>query len=163
ATNICLDTLRARKARGDPAGYGPPARPGAPPAPPEPEPARGGPVSDSNLPGPVSPQDEVIRPEEVRLALVAALQPLAPPRRAALLPQDVLGFSQAEVSEALAVSTSAVNSLLSRARQRVRTAAAPQLPISDPRVQQLLERYVRAWRLADIDAFVELIAEDVRL
>jgi len=29
-------------------------------------------------------------------------------------------------------------------------------------VQQFLERYIRAWRLADIDAFVELIAEDVR-
>ena len=26
ATNVCLDMLRARKARGDPAGYGPPAR-----------------------------------------------------------------------------------------------------------------------------------------
>jgi len=37
ATNICLDMLRARKARGDPAGYGPPARPGAALAPPEPE------------------------------------------------------------------------------------------------------------------------------
>ena len=44
----------------------------------------------------------------------------------------------------------------------MRAAAAPQPPISDPRVQQLLERYVRAWRVADIDAFVELIAEDVR-
>ena len=36
ATNICLDMLRARKALGDPAVYGPPARIGAPLAPPEP-------------------------------------------------------------------------------------------------------------------------------
>ena len=162
ATNICLDMLRARKARGDPAGYGPPARLGAPLAPPEPEVAWVEPVSDNELTGPVTPQDEVILREEVSLAFVAALQRLAPRQRAALLLHDVLGFSHAEVSEVLAISTSAVNSLLSRARERVRDAAVPQPPISDPRVQQLLERYVRAWRLADIDAFVELIAEDVR-
>ena len=29
-------------------------------------------------------------------------------------------------------------------------------------MQQLLERYVRAWQLADIDGFVRLVAEDVR-
>ena len=162
ATNICLDMLRARKARGDPAGYGPPARLGAPLAPPEPEVAWVEPVSDNELTGPVTPQDEVILREEVSLAFVAALQRLAPRPRAALLLHDVLGFSHAEVSEVLAISTSAVNSLLSRARERVGTAAVPQPPISDPRVQQFLERYVRAWRLADIDAFVELIAEDIR-
>ena len=162
ATNVCLDMLRARKARGNPAGYGPPARPGAPLAPPEPELAWVEPVSDNDLAGQTSPQDEVVRREEISLAFVAALQRLAPRQRAALLLHDVLGFSHAEVGEALAVSTSAVNSLLSRARHRVTAAAAPQPPISDPRVQQFLERYVRAWRLADIDAFVELIAEDIR-
>ena len=162
ATNVCLDMLRARKARGNPAGYGPPARPGAPLAPPEPELAWVEPVSDNDLAGPASPQDEVIRREEISLAFVAALQRLAPRQRAALLLHDVLGFSHAEVSETLTISTSAVNSLLSRARERVRAAATPQPPVSDPRVQQFLERYVRAWRMADIDAFVELIAEDVR-
>jgi RNA polymerase sigma-70 factor (ECF subfamily) len=162
ATNICLDTLRARKARTDPAGYGPPARPGSSLAPPDSELAWVEPVSDNDLAGPVSPQDEVVRQEEISLAFVAALQRLAPRQRAALLLHDVLGFSHAEVAEVLAISTSAVNSLLSRARERVRAAAGPQPPISDPRVRRLLDRYVRAWRLADIDAFVELIAEDVR-
>ena len=102
ATNVCLDMLRVRKARGDPAGYGPPARPGAPLAPPEPELAWVEPVSDNELAGPVSPQDEVIRREEISLAFVAALQRLAPRQRAALLLHDVLGFSHTEVSETLA-------------------------------------------------------------
>ena len=66
-------------------------------------------------------------------------------------------------AEVLEVSTTAVNSLLSRARESVRaTAGMPQPDITEPRVQQLLERYVRAWRLADIDGFVRLVAEDVR-
>jgi RNA polymerase sigma-70 factor (ECF subfamily) len=29
-------------------------------------------------------------------------------------------------------------------------------------VRELLDRYVRAWQLADIEAFVQLIAEDIR-
>ena len=109
------------------------------------------------------PQDEVVRREEISLAFVAALQLLAPRQRAALLLHDVLGFSHAEVAEVLEVSTAAVNSLLSRARESVRARAGqPQPDITEPRVQQLLRRYVRAWQLADIDAFVRLVTEDVR-
>src|SRR6516225_2143316 len=163
ATNICLDILRARKARSDPAGYGPPTQPGSSLAPPDPELAWVEPVSDNDLAGPVNPQDEVVRLEEISLAFVAALQLLAPRQRAALLLHDVLGFTHAEVAEVLEVSTSAVNSLLSRARESVRARAGlPQPDITEPRVQQLLERYVRAWQLADIDEFVRLVAEDVR-
>jgi RNA polymerase sigma-70 factor (TIGR02960 family) len=163
ATNICLDGLRAKRTRIDPAGYGPPTAPGMIPGPPDPELAWVEPVSDSELHGTGDPQDEVVRREEISLAFVAALQRLAPRQRAALLLHDVLAFSHAEVGEVLGVSTTAVNSLLSRARESVHaTAGRPQPDISEPRVRQLLDRYVRAWQLADIDGFVQLIAEDVR-
>ena len=133
------------------------------PGPLDPELAWVEPVSDSDLRGSRDPQDEVVRREEISLAFVAALQLLAPRQRAALLLHDVLGFTHAEVAEVLEVSTSAVNSLLSRARESVRARAGlPQPDITEPRVQQLLERYVRAWQLADIDEFVRLVAEDVR-
>jgi RNA polymerase sigma-70 factor (ECF subfamily) len=163
ATNICLDGLRARRTRIGPAGYGPPMAPGTIPGPPDPELVWVEPVSDSDLHGAGDPQDEVVRREEISLAFVAALQRLAPRQRAALLLHDVLAFTHAEVGEELGVSTTAVNSLLSRARESVRaTAGRPQPGISEPRVRQLLERYVRAWQLADINGFVRLIAEDVR-
>jgi len=163
ATNICLDGLRAKRTRIGPASYGPPMAPGTMPGPPDPELAWVEPVSDSDLHGTGDPQDEVVRREEISLAFVAALQRLAPRQRAALLLHDVLAFTHAEVSEELGVSTTAVNSLLSRARESVRaTAGRPQPGISEPRVRQLLERYVRAWQLADIKGFVRLIAEDVR-
>jgi len=42
------------------------------------------------------------------------------------------------------------------------TVGRPQPDLGEPRVQQLLERYVRVWQLADIDGFVQLIAEDIR-
>ena len=91
------------------------------------------------------------------------LQRLAPRQRAALLLHDVLGFSQPETAEVLAVSTSAVNSLLGRARQTVRASSRVPAPdLASARVRSLLESYVRAWQLADIDAFIQLIAEDIR-
>jgi ketosteroid isomerase-like protein len=75
----------------------------------------------------------------------------------------VLGFSHAETAEVLAVSASAVNSLLSRARETVQASLGAPVPaLTDPRVHQFLERYVRAWQLADIEAFVQLVTEDVR-
>src|SRR5258708_16625734 len=85
------------------------------------------PVSDSDLHGTGDPQDVVVRREEISLAFVAALQRLAPRQRAALLLHDVLAFTHAEVGEVLGVSTTAVNSLLSRARESVQvTAGRPQ-------------------------------------
>jgi len=161
ATNICLDGLRARRARIGPADYGPPLAPGAMPGAPDPELAWVEPVSDADLRG--DPQDEVVRQEEVSLAFVAALQRLAPRQRAALLLHDVLAFTHAETGEVLGVGATAVNSLLSRARESVRAAAGrPQPDLGEPRVRYLLGRYVRARQLADIDGFVQLIAEDIR-
>jgi len=163
ATNVCLDGLRAKRTRIGPAGYGPPMAAGAMLGPPDPELAWVEPVADSELRGTGDPQDEVVRREEISLAFVAALQRLAPRQRAALLLHDVLAFSHAEVGEVLGVSATAVNSLLSRARESVRAAAGrPQPDMSEPRVRQFLERYVRAWQLADIEEFVRLIAEDIR-
>jgi RNA polymerase sigma-70 factor (ECF subfamily) len=162
ATNVCLDGLRARRTRIGPASYGPPAGPGTVLGPPDPELAWVEPVSDADLRS-ADPQDEVVRREEISLAFVAALQRLAPRQRAALLLHDVLAFSHAEVGEVLGIGTTAVNSLLSRARESVRaTAGRPQPDIADPRVRRFLERYVRSWQLADIEGFVQLVAEDVQ-
>jgi RNA polymerase sigma-70 factor (ECF subfamily) len=163
ATNVCLDTLRTRRVRLVPAGSGPAAAAGSLPSLPDLEAAWVEPVSDAELSGPGDPQETLLRREEVSLAFVAALQRLAPRQRAALLLHDVLGFSHAETAEVLAVSGSAVNSLLSRARQTVQASLGAPVPdLTDPRVQQFRERYVRAWQLADIEAFVQLVTEDVQ-
>jgi RNA polymerase sigma-70 factor (TIGR02960 family) len=163
ATNICLDRWRATRTRIGPAEYGPPTAPGSLPGPPDPELVWVEPVSDSELRGSGDPQEQVIRQEEISLAFVAALQRLAPRQRAALLLHDVLAFTHAETAEVLGVSTGAVNSLLSRARSSVRAAAGrPQPGIDEPRVQELLKRYIEAWQRADIGTLVKVIAEDVR-
>ncbi len=163
ATNVCLDTLRTRRPRLVPAGSGPAAAPGSMPALPDLEAAWVEPVSDAELSGAGDPQATLLRREEVSLAFVAALQRLAPRQRGVLLLHDVIGFSHAETAEVLAISASAVNSLLSRARETVQASLGAPVPdLTDPRVAQFRERYVRAWQLADIEAFVQLVTEDVQ-
>jgi RNA polymerase sigma-70 factor (ECF subfamily) len=163
ATNVCLDALRGRRKRLDPAAEGPPAAPAGYSFGTEPGRLWVEPVSDADLALSADPQDEVVRREEISLAFVAALQRLAPRQRAALLLHDVLGFSHAEITEVLEVTPAAVNSLLSRARQTVRAKPWRQPPdLGDERVRGLLDRYVQAWQLADIGMFVRLVADDVR-
>jgi RNA polymerase sigma-70 factor (ECF subfamily) len=164
ATNTCLDLLRARKARSDPYGVGPPSDPALPPE----LSARNDPwvepVADAQLGAASDPGDEIVRREEISLAFVAALQRLPPRQRACLLLHDVLGFSHAEVADALELTPNSVNSLLFRARQVARPSEDRQPPsMTDPRLEGLLARYVEAWRLGDITGFLALVSDDVRL
>jgi RNA polymerase sigma-70 factor (ECF subfamily) len=164
ATNVCLDMLRSRRARADPIRPGPSTPPGTMPAPPDLEMSWVEPVGDEHLDLTEDPGEQIVRREEISLAFVAALQRLTPRQRACLLLHDVLGFSQNEVADALEISLASVNSLLFRARQ----SAGPRadravLDRSDPRLDELVERYVRAWQLADMSAFLELVTDDIRL
>ena len=164
ATNVCLDRLRGQQRRLDPVAEVPPASPDAALVSGGPGRLFVEPVSDLELAGLADPQQQVVRREEISLAFVAALQRLAPRQRAALLLHDVLGFAQAEVAQVLQVSPGAVNSLLSRARQTVRSKPwAPPADPASPAVRELLDRYLRAWQLADITGFVQVVADDVRL
>lgn len=164
ATNVCLDRLRGQQRRLDPVAEVPPADPDAALVSGGPGRLFVEPVSDLELAGLADPQQQVVRREEISLAFVAALQRLAPRQRAALLLHDVLGFAHAEVAQVLQVSPGAVNSLLSRARQTVRSKPwAPPADPASPAVRELLDRYLRAWQLADITGFVQVVADDVRL
>jgi RNA polymerase sigma-70 factor (TIGR02960 family) len=163
-TNVCLDRLRGQQRRLDPVAEVPPAGPDSALVSGGPGRLFVEPVSDLELAGLADPQQQVVRREEISLAFVAALQRLAPRQRAALLLHDVLGFAHAEVAQVLQVSPGAVNSLLSRARQTVRSKPwAPPADPASPAVRELLDRYLRAWQLADITGFVQVVADDVRL
>lgn len=161
ATNVCLDLLRSRRSRSEPTTLGPPSPRGTMPGAPDLELAWVEPVG-TRVPG--DPADDVLGLEDISLAFVAALQRLAPRQRACLLLHDVIGFSQTEVAEALEISPGGVNSLLFRARQAVRPRdSSPPLAMDDPELIAFLARYIEAWRLADIGAFLQLVADDVRM
>jgi RNA polymerase sigma-70 factor (ECF subfamily) len=93
---------------------------------------------------------------------------LLPPRQVAvLIMRDVLGFHASEVAEMLEVTVGSVNSALKRAhaglQRRQQPAASRQRPPAPgSRAEDMIvAKLARAWELADLDALVALLTDDV--
>jgi len=167
ATNVCLDELERRKSRCLPFEAGPPTA-----------------VVDlasakaereawiEPCPGAwcagvtAGPEARYQTREGVTLAFVAALQHLTATQRATLLLRDVVGLSAEETARALELGLEATNSALFRARKAVETKlqgqAPPELAPPGSAVAGLLARYLAAWNDVRVDAFIELLHDDVR-
>jgi len=107
--------------------------------------------------------------ESVQLAFLAAVQMLPPRQRAVLILRDVLGWSAAEVADALDATIASTNNALHRARATMeQQRAAGRLQSSrivptDEVEQSLVRRYVEAWQAGDIDRLAGLLKNDVVL
>jgi RNA polymerase sigma-70 factor (ECF subfamily) len=167
-TNACLRAIERRPKRVLPIDYRPATadprtRPGAPILEsvwiePYPDPA----FTDELA----SPEARYEQRESVELAFVAALQHLPARQRAVLILRDVLGFSGAEVSNALAMTPDAVYSALQRAHKTVearlpeRTQQATLRSLGDDRLSEIVGGFVDAWERADVGALAARLAED---
>ena len=117
--------------------------------------------------GLAGPEARYEQRESVELAFIAALQHLPARQRAVLILRDVLGFSAREVAAALEMSPR-VGRQRAAARPQDRRRAAPRpQPAGDARARSatqglraIVDRYVDAWERADVDAVVEMLAED---
>ncbi|OBI41856.1 RNA polymerase subunit sigma-70 [Mycobacterium colombiense] len=163
ATNTCLTALEGRQRRPLPVGLGGPSsdptaelveRREVPWLEPLPE------LTEH----PADPSVVVGSRESVRLAFVAALQYLPPRQRAVLLLRDVLGWRSAEVADAVGTTTTAVNSLLQRARSQLEAAGPSSedalVQPDSAEAQDLLARYIAAFETYDIDRLVDLFTAE---
>ena len=169
ATNASLRLIERRPKRVLPIDLGPPADPHAELSKPLVESVWIEPFPDQSLGSDeteTSPAASYEQRESVELAFTAALQRLPGRQRAALILTDVLGFSPAEVAEALDTTPTAIYSAL----QRARNATEEQLPnetqqkrldeIGEDRVRQIINRFMEAWESADVDRIRELLTDD---
>lgn len=117
-------------------------------------------LSDTNA---IDPEARYSESESVSLSFLTALQVLPPRQRAVLILRDVLDFSAIETADVLELTVSSVNSLLHRARKTLadnyQSASTSKL-ITDEKTQWLLDRYVHAWKTADVDGLVALLKWD---
>jgi RNA polymerase sigma-70 factor (ECF subfamily) len=162
-TNTCLSAIERRPRRTLPLDVGDPH--GVPAA----ESAWIEPYPDERLPpvdGRTAPETRYDQREAIELAFIAALQHLPPNQRAVLILREVLGFSAKEVAELLETTVASVNSALQRARASVdgrlpeRSQQATLRALGDPRLRELVERYVDAWDRGDVDAVVAMLADE---
>jgi RNA polymerase sigma-70 factor (ECF subfamily) len=86
-----------------------------------------------------------------------------------LILRDVLGFSGAEVADALEMSPEAVYSALQRAHKAVderlpeRTQQATLRSLGDEGLRELVDAFVDAWERADVGALAARLAADAAL
>jgi RNA polymerase sigma-70 factor, ECF subfamily len=172
STNACLSAIRKRRRRVLPIDLGPPADPDDPRPEPLLEPLWVEPYPDQVLglqDGFAGPHARYEQRESVELAFVAALQHLPANQRAVLILREVLGFSAAEVGDALELTVPAVNSHLQRARKAVgqglpeRSQQATLRALGDEEISRIVEGYMDAWERADVPAVVNMLAEDAAM
>lgn len=121
------------------------------------------PVPDAHaLPAAGDPSEIAALRQSIGLAFVAALQHLPPRQRAALILAEVVGWSAAEIADALDTTVPAINSALQRARATLsaRDVGAARGPLT-PEQQELVARWVNAFERYDVEALARLLHEDV--
>ncbi|MFI6317528.1 sigma-70 family RNA polymerase sigma factor [Nonomuraea sp. NPDC050556] len=110
------------------------------------------------------PAGAVIDRSSLRLAFAAALQHLSARQRGALILRDVLSFSASEAADILGTTVVSVNSSLQRARTRLKEVEARQEGVVEPSAAEQrvwVDRYMRAFELADVEGLKRLLTEDV--
>jgi RNA polymerase sigma-70 factor (ECF subfamily) len=162
ATNACLTALKGHGRRPLPSGLVAESEPLAPLVLGDNVPWLQ-PLPDSLLTG-GDPAGAVIDRSSLRLAFAAALQHLSARQRGALILRDVLSFSASEAAEILGTTVVSVNSSLQRARTRVKEVGGRQEQVSEPSAAEQrawVERYMKAFELADVEGLKRLLTEDV--
>lgn len=107
-----------------------------------------------------APDFAAILREDLRFALIVALQSLSPRQRAALILHDVCALSLDEVGQALETNANAVKALLQRARVALRTARLRD-DIDVPVDRAIVEQFAAAIEAGSIESITALLAEDV--
>jgi RNA polymerase sigma-70 factor, ECF subfamily len=140
---LCLDELRARKARHeDPAGW--------------------------SLPEPVvslengnDPEQEALLADSVGLALLVVLDTLTPAERLAFVLHDMFALPFDEIAPVVGRSPAATRQLASRASRRVQGAGLPESDTEPKEQRRLVDAFLAAAREGDFDALVNVLDPEV--
>jgi RNA polymerase sigma-70 factor (TIGR02960 family) len=155
ATNVCLDSLRARSRQAR-AMQSFADLPWLQPYP------------DQLLDEIDQPEAAAVSRETIELTFLAALQALPPRQRAALLIRDVLGWPAADTAALLQTSVAAANSAL----QRARTVMRDHLPANrsdwrprppGPAERELLEQFMAAHEKLDAAAIAQIASAQIQV
>lgn len=120
------------------------------------------PVFSANPSTRTNPMDHALSADSLSIAFLVLLESLSPSERAVLILHDVFDYRHREVAEIVGKSETAVRQLYRRAKQHV-TANRPRFEATAEQHARLLNSFVDVVQSGKVDAFLELLAEDVAL
>lgn len=115
------------------------------------------------LPEPlIEEDDEALRPDNLTLTLMMALERLSPLERAAFLLHDVFGQSLEEVAKTIERTPAAARQLASRARAHVRLDQ-PRYEVAREEAEEITKAFFNACQSGDASALSAMLAEGATL
>jgi RNA polymerase sigma-70 factor (TIGR02957 family) len=109
----------------------------------------------------LGPLEVVAERESVSFALLLLLERLTPAERAAYVLHEAFAYSYREVAELIGTSEANARQLASRAGKRIAAEPRRQQTVDRAGWQKLVERFLAAARLGEIEELEQLLAEDV--
>jgi RNA polymerase sigma-70 factor (ECF subfamily) len=111
--------------------------------------------------GALGPLDVVAERESVSFALLLLLERLTPAERAAYVLHEAFAYGYREVAELIGTSEANARQLASRAGKKLSAEGPRQQPVDRAGWRKLVERFIAAARLGEIEELEKLLAEDV--
>jgi RNA polymerase sigma-70 factor (ECF subfamily) len=109
----------------------------------------------------LGPLDVVAERESVSFALLLMLERLTPAERAAYVLHEAFAYGHREVAELIGTSEANARQLASRAGKKLAAAPRQQQTVDRAGWRKLVERFIAAARLGEIEELEKLLAEDV--
>jgi RNA polymerase sigma-70 factor (ECF subfamily) len=111
--------------------------------------------------GELGPMDTAQQRDSVSMALLALMEKLSPPERAAFVLRESFGYRHREIAEVLGVSEENSRQLCRRARGRIDRSAGSRFEPATVPWQQLVERFLAAAQDGDLPGLEQFLADDV--
>lgn len=110
----------------------------------------------------INPAEKTMTHDTISIAFLLLLESLTPAERAVFLLHEVFDYKFREVSDILGKSEANCRQLFRRAKARI-AANRPRFETSPAAVDRLLTTFIKTVETGEIDAFLNMLAEDVKL
>ncbi|WP_324777820.1 RNA polymerase sigma-70 factor [Virgibacillus senegalensis] len=109
----------------------------------------------------IDPSEVVLQKEGLSIAYLRMMEHLAPDERAVLLLREVFHFSYSEISNFIEKKEENCRKIFSRAKQKISSIEGESLNYE--KNKSLIDRFIQAFQMQNIDSLLELISEVVTL
>lgn len=120
------------------------------------------PLLTADRPELVNPVETAIAHDSLSLAFLIVLETLQPAERAVFLLHEVFDYKHSEIAAMLDKSEAACRQLLRRARTHI-VERRPRFTATPEQHERLLHTFIKVMEQGELDAFLQLLADDVTL